>query len=315
MIQSFVPHLSNAVATTFMGLIAFFVIGISILIALSIWKPRPFRRVLVRGLSWGPVYVFFMGGIMLGKVEMTVGCLFLSLRALYELFALDQRRFSRPVMMLCALCTGVFYTALMLYGWSVATMALLVLCSACIPYILVHYEGFTDFGTRLGRVLLYLGVSTFCLGSLAALCWLPWEQAQVTLWSDALLLAVMTPQLSDCLQYIMGKWLGKRVIYPNVSPSKTLEGALGGVFITMLCTTPLALAVLPFSWFQSVALVLLLCVLGIAGDLFLSALKREADIKDYPLLLPEFGGVLDRVDSLVLCAPFFLFFSYFVLLR
>jgi len=118
---------------------------------------------------------------------------------------------------------------------------------------------------------------------------------------------------ADTGAFITGKLFGKHKL-TKVSPNKTWEGVIGGLFLSML-----------IGWFGISALelqvsnnvnyllaILFLAIISVFGDLFESALKRVADIKDSGNLLPGHGGLLDRLDSTITVAPlFYLSFSYF----
>jgi phosphatidate cytidylyltransferase len=115
---------------------------------------------------------------------------------------------------------------------------------------------------------------------------------------------VLVVQLSDVLQYVWGKALGKRRIAPSISPNKTWEGFIGGV----VCATAVGTAVwwaTPFSPAAAAAMALVMTAMGFAGGLIMSAIKRDRGVKDYGALIGGHGGVLDRVDSLCFAAPVF----------
>ncbi|TXI76034.1 MAG: phosphatidate cytidylyltransferase [Dokdonella sp.] len=119
-----------------------------------------------------------------------------------------------------------------------------------------------------------------------------------------LIFLLVVVQASDVLQYLWGKLAGRHPIAPRVSPSKTVEGSVGG----LLCASALGALlapITPFSREQAALIALLLVVLGFAGGLALSAVKRQRGIKDWGRLIPGHGGVLDRLDSLYLSAPVF----------
>ena len=126
---------------------------------------------------------------------------------------------------------------------------------------------------------------------------------------NALLLAylILTTQASDVLQYIWGKLLGRHLIAPDISPSKTVEGFAGGVTSATFLGASLWW-ITPFSPAGAAGISLLLTLLGFAGGLYLSAQKRKRGIKDWGNLIPGHGGMLDRIDSLWLPAP--LFYAY-----
>ncbi len=112
----------------------------------------------------------------------------------------------------------------------------------------------------------------------------------------------------DTFAYFTGRKFGKHKLWEAVSPKKTIEGALGGVFCSVALTS--------FYWNQFVEKVdiytivfftIVACCSQI-GDLAQSKLKRQFDIKDSSTLIPGHGGVYDRVDSLLFVAPLFAFF-------
>jgi phosphatidate cytidylyltransferase len=115
---------------------------------------------------------------------------------------------------------------------------------------------------------------------------------------------VLVVQLSDVLQYLWGRTLGRRRIAPHVSPNKTWEGFLGGVLSATAVGTAIYWAT-PFAPAQAAAMALLAALMGFAGGLVMSAVKRDAGIKDYGTLIAGHGGVLDRIDSLCFAAPVF----------
>ncbi len=119
-----------------------------------------------------------------------------------------------------------------------------------------------------------------------------------------LLLLINFSSVCDTGAYFTGVLIGKHKLCPNISPKKTIEGAVGGVLWSIACSVilcfafkktylilPLSLATIPF------------CVVGMFGDLFASVIKRSVNLKDYGKLIPGHGGILDRFDSILLIAP------------
>jgi phosphatidate cytidylyltransferase len=121
----------------------------------------------------------------------------------------------------------------------------------------------------------------------------------------ALLAGLLTVIASDTAQYFGGRALGRHLLAPVVSPKKTVEGAVSGV-----AAAALVLPVLGQFWLPRVGTATLaglgavLALLGIAGDLFESLLKRSAGVKDTAGLIPGHGGMLDRIDALLFAVPF-----------
>lgn len=119
-----------------------------------------------------------------------------------------------------------------------------------------------------------------------------------------LLFLIIVVQGSDVMQYVWGKLFGRRRIAPTVSPNKTWEGFLGGIASATLIGTALSWAT-PFAPWQAALMSLVIALMGFAGGLTMSAIKRDRGIKDFGTLLSGHGGILDRIDSLCFAAPVF----------
>ena len=113
---------------------------------------------------------------------------------------------------------------------------------------------------------------------------------------------LLVTQLSDVLQYLWGKFLGRRPVAPRVSPNKTWEGFVGGVGSATAVGAALWWAT-PFTPGQAAGMGLAVTLSGFAGGLVLSAVKRDRGVKDFGTLIPGHGGVLDRLDSVCFAAP------------
>ncbi len=119
-----------------------------------------------------------------------------------------------------------------------------------------------------------------------------------------LMFLLLVSQLGDVFQYLWGKLTGRHALAPRVSPSKTVEGLVGGVLSASALGAGLAWMT-PFSYGQAAGLALGIALLGVLGGLLLSAEKRRRGIKDWGTLVAGHGGVLDRLDSVYLSAPGF----------
>jgi len=126
---------------------------------------------------------------------------------------------------------------------------------------------------------------------------------------EAVLLLLFTIVVSDSAQYYTGRLFGRRPLAPAISPKKTIEGAVGGLVVGTAFMIFAGRLVFPFVRMPLLAgLGVVLVALGIAGDLFESRLKRKAGIKDSSALIPGHGGILDRIDALLLATPAFYLF-------
>ncbi|SFG39489.1 phosphatidate cytidylyltransferase [Sulfitobacter dubius] len=115
---------------------------------------------------------------------------------------------------------------------------------------------------------------------------------------------IVVVQSSDVLQYVWGKLMGRRKIAPTLSPSKTLEGLVGGVISASLMGAAL-FWITPFSVLQAFALSLVITLMGFFGGLVMSAIKRDRGVKDWGHLIAGHGGFIDRLDSVIFSAPIF----------
>ena len=129
---------------------------------------------------------------------------------------------------------------------------------------------------------------------------------------EAVLLLMATIVISDSAQYYTGRAFGRAPLAPSISPKKTREGAIGGVVFGTLAMVAGARYVFPATPSIVVAAAgLAVVLLGIAGDLFESLLKRSAGVKDSSALLTGHGGILDRIDSWLFAGPaYYLFVRY-----
>ena len=117
-----------------------------------------------------------------------------------------------------------------------------------------------------------------------------------------ILLAMVPLWAGDTAAIFAGKAFGKHLLAPTISPKKTVEGSVANLLACIAVSIPLAIW-LNYSWATGLACGLCAGILGQAGDLFESALKRRAGVKDSGTLLPGHGGILDRIDSLLFTAP------------
>ncbi len=114
--------------------------------------------------------------------------------------------------------------------------------------------------------------------------------------------ALFATFVSDTAAFFTGRALGRHYLVPSISPGKTWEGAIGGIFgaiiVSLLFTLPTPLR-LPLSYWQAILLSLLVSIFSQLGDLVESLFKRNMGVKDSGKLLPGHGGFLDRIDSIV----------------
>lgn len=108
--------------------------------------------------------------------------------------------------------------------------------------------------------------------------------------------------ICDMGAYFVGVTLGKHKLCPEISPKKTVEGAIGGILSSIIISFVLCIC-FKKNIIAGVALTIPFCVLSMIGDLFASTIKRSVGIKDYSDLIPGHGGIMDRLDSMIMIAP------------
>lgn len=266
----------------------------------------------VVGLALLAVVLAFFNTILFDLV-LSVVCLI----AIHEVFS--AMGFGKKQWYLYAV--AVPFTLLVMLTTSDAARALVLPVSFLVLLVLnicqITHVQTLDFGKLAGYVY-FSGVIIFCFYSLIHLKrMLPFEQYHY----DAVYFILLTLCFAwggDTAAYFAGRAFGKHKLAPVVSPHKTVEGAVGGVLGSILAGILLTCVYAALSSGYHVISVqmrtthyevLLLMgaiasVLGILGDLFASAVKRQAGIKDYGTIFPGHGGILDRFDSVMFIAPF-----------
>ncbi len=118
---------------------------------------------------------------------------------------------------------------------------------------------------------------------------------------------------TDIGAYFSGYFFGKHKLCPNISPKKTIEGALGGILSSMIGCLIVGIIFGKAMIIHSLVIGLIASVFAQLGDLTASVFKRKIDIKDYGNLIPGHGGVLDRIDSILYTAPVVFYYVMFVM--
>lgn len=201
-----------------------------------------------------------------------------------------DRRLLTAVLALPVFMVGVWYEAGICGGLFLSFFLSLV-------FILLHYSRLEDSLIVLSRLVLGCLYVGFFPAHLILLYLLP----EGNYW---LIILVAVTAGSDSGAYFFGKTFGKHKLCPNVSPNKTIEGAVGGVLSGVIIAVVFAALLLQnINWIILVPVAIILSGVGIVGDLCESIIKRGTDTKDSGRLLLGHGGILDRIDSLILAAP------------
>jgi phosphatidate cytidylyltransferase len=113
---------------------------------------------------------------------------------------------------------------------------------------------------------------------------------------------------NDSFAFLIGKNFGKQKLFEKISPKKTFEGFLGGLFFSCIASYFIATFAQTLSFTSWLILSIIISVFGTLGDLVESKFKRQANVKDSGAIMPGHGGLLDRLDSIIFAAPFIYLF-------
>jgi len=114
--------------------------------------------------------------------------------------------------------------------------------------------------------------------------------------------------VNDTFAYLIGKNFGKQKLFSKISPKKTVEGFLGGLFFACVSSYFIAKFTHTLDFNNWLILSIIISVFGTLGDLIESKYKRQANVKDSGVIMPGHGGLLDRLDSILFAAPFIYLF-------
>lgn len=294
------------------------VLGLLVVASLVTWAlvrfapGRDFSELVQRVRTWWLMAAVFALALWLDRVVSLVFFAFLSFLALKEyLSMIPTRRADRRVLFWVYLAIPCQYLWAGLEWYGMFIIFIPVYAFLLVPLRMVLIGETRGFLAAVGTLHWGLMTTVFSLSHLAFLLVLPVAGNPHGGGAALALYLVLLTQLNDVAQYVTGRLFGRHRASPTVSPNKTVEGLLGGVVTTTALAVALAGFLTPLPPRLAVAAGLLISLAGFAGDLTISALKRDLGLKDSGTLLPGHGGILDRVDSLSYTAPLFFHFVYY----
>lgn len=222
--------------------------------------------------------------------------------AIYEFANVIKQKhhISLSVILLAALFIGLQYTLIKINWYGLFAICLPVYGFVLVAIFALHKSQERGYLARVASYYFSVNICIYSLSYIPALLFLEPRQSANLL----ILFLLITVQFSDVAQYTMGKLFGKTKIAPILSPSKTLEGLLGGAVLA-LCASAFLGSFMPFGALRGALYGLVIIASGFLGGLIMSAIKREFATKDWGNFIKGHGGVLDRVDSLLFSAPLF----------
>jgi phosphatidate cytidylyltransferase len=182
------------------------------------------------------------------------------------------------------------------YARGLSWLALALLPRLFLSVGLALRGGFHDFTHRISSVLLSVVYVPVLLGFMVDLA--RYDNGFALVFSLALLNSAV-----DTGGYFAGILFGKRPLFKELSPKKTVEGLFGSIALALFAALVLVPLLVPIQIWQGIVLSFAVVLGGVVGDLFESAMKRERGLKDASHAIPGHGGVLDRIDALLFNAP------------
>ncbi len=282
-----------------------------ILVAGSVASIR-LSGIRARVATWWVIALLVGGGILAGQLAVVILFACISFMALREYLSLaPTRQADRPALLFAYAVVPVAYLFIGLDWYGITLVAIPVYAFLLLPAILVLNGRTSGYLASAGILHWGLVVTVYNLGYAPMLMNVPDIEAPAG-GAGLLFFLLVATSLNDVFQYIAGRLIGGPKILPSISPNKTWAGFLGGVVGTAVVVVALTPFFTGLPAVPTAILAIVLPVAGFAGDVTMSAIKRDLGVKDTSKLLPGHGGVLDRVDSLTFTAPLtFHIFAFF----
>ncbi|QQE10304.1 phosphatidate cytidylyltransferase [Planctomycetota bacterium] len=249
--------------------------------------------------SWWLIGPAIAASILLGGLATMIGVLVLGILCHSE-FARATGLFREKLMSALVVLTLALMTFMIIDNWFNSFVALPGQALVVIAFVAVMQNRTEGFLQRFALAAVSIMLFGYGLGHLSYVANEPGNRA-------VLFLVILCVELNDVFAFTCGKLFGKRKLIVNVSPNKTIGGALGALILTTALFAILGRFAFEGKnvgqWHHLIILGILISIGGQMGDLFISAIKRDVGVKDMGAVLPGHGGILDRFDSLVLIGP------------
>ena len=299
--------LPTAILQVFAGIYGLLIIASAVCYGLSL-KQQDVTELKQRIISWWVMVSVILTFFALGEGFTITAIGILSYLAFKEFVSIipTRRTDHRPIFWAYIAIPFQFYWIYIgWYGMFIIFIPLYMMLFIPMRMVLIgNTKQFTVAASTINWLLL---LTVFSLGHMAYLIKLPPADTSISGVGLVLFLLLLT-QFNDVAQFTFGKLFGKHKVLETVSPKKTIEGLLGGIFTTTLLAILLAPVLTPLDLTYSICAGLLISLFGFIGDVSISAVKRDLGIKDAGSMIPGHGGILDRVDSLTFTAPLFFHF-------
>lgn len=256
------------------------------------------KNLALRTVS-GIVYIaLIIGAILYGLPTIVILSAVFAILGVIEFSKLTNQNSSEKIPALLLDIVGVVALACGVYVYPILIWIFAMMLRLIVELYLKNPDPIKSLANSMfGQI--YLGLPLMCLGIIASLYF------STTM---PVLVMFMFIWISDTGAFIVGSLIGKNKLFERISPKKSWEGFFGGLAFNIaaavaLCLTCASTFGLPANVWIWIGLALIVTITATLGDLIESLLKRTANVKDSGNLIPGHGGILDRIDSLLLVAP------------
>ncbi|MGR4862561.1 phosphatidate cytidylyltransferase [Caulobacter sp. LARHSG274] len=284
-------------------------LGVAGLVAAALTALRPEKSYLElrqRIASWWVMVALLAGALLAGWQATVAVFALISFMALREFLSLAPiRREDRPAILAAYLALAAAYGFIAADRYMFYLVFIPVWTFLGLPFLMAMLGQTRGFLTTAATFHWGLVTCVYNLGFAALLMRAPAAERLPAGAAGLVFFLLLATEFNDVAQYVFGKLFGRRKIAPTVSPNKTWEGFLGGWLAAGLLIWFLGPVFTPLAGRGLLVMAFALPLAGFAGDVTMSAVKRDIGVKDTSHAIPGHGGVLDRADSLTFTAPLY----------
>jgi phosphatidate cytidylyltransferase len=275
--------------------------------ALPLFRPgKDWSNLRQRVWSWWVMIALVIAALLAGATWTAVLFAVVSFLALREFLSLaPTRREDRLIVLFAYLAIPVCYLLVGLDQYMIYLVAIPVWFFILTPFLMALAGQTKGYLASIATFNWGVVACVYSIGFAPLLMHVPAAEVPNAGPAGLVFFLLLATEANDVLQYVCGKLFGRHKVIPRVSPNKTWEGFLGGWLLTGAVIWWAAPLFTPIDATGRWVLALLMPLAGFAGDVTMSAVKRDLGVKDTSSLIPGHGGVLDRIDSLTFTAPLY----------
>jgi len=312
------PPLSFSVVWGLLAVLVVLTAAAAVSAALPRLRPgHDFTELRQRVNSWWVMVALLSLAIFLGWQATLILFAAISFIALREFLSLaPARREDRLIILACYLAVPLSYGFVAINEYGIYLVFVPVWVFLTTPFLMTMLGQTRDYLQRAATFHWGMVACVYSLGFAVFLMRTPAGLPMPAGPAGLVFLLLVATEFNDVAQYCWGKLTGRHKIMPKVSPNKTWEGFLGGWASTAALIWFVGPVFAPLAGLNLAIMAAVLPLAGFAGDVTLSAVKRDIGVKDTSHLIPGHGGILDRIDSLTFTAPvYFHLMTFFALHR